>query len=85
MNSAIHLHDISDHVWILLAPLLPGRRGARGGQAKDNRLLSTQFFGVCGHELHGEIFHQNMATGKILIVVFVVGVITAHGSISLQS
>lgn len=85
MNSAIYLHDISDYVWILLASLLPGRRGVGVDKPKIIDFLLTQFFGFCGQELHGEIFRQNMVTGKILIVVFVVGVITAHGSISLQS
>ena len=30
-------HDISDKVWGLLEPLLPGRRGSWGGVAIDNR------------------------------------------------
>ena len=30
-------HDISDKVWGLLEPLLPGRRGSWGGGAIDNR------------------------------------------------
>ena len=30
-------HDISDKVWSLLEPLLPGRRGSWGGVAIDNR------------------------------------------------
>ena len=30
-------HDISDKVWGLLAPILPGRSGMWGGIATDNR------------------------------------------------
>ena len=30
-------HDISDKVWKLLEPHLPGRRGSSGCNAKDNR------------------------------------------------
>ena len=30
-------HDISDKIWGLLEPLLPGRRGSWGGVAIDNR------------------------------------------------
>lgn len=30
-------HDISDHIWELLSPHLPGRAGVWGGQARDNR------------------------------------------------
>lgn len=32
-----HRHDISDRVWCILQPLLPGRKGAWGGVAQDNR------------------------------------------------
>ena len=46
MDSAMHRHDISDHVWSLLAPLLPGRRGAWGGRAKDNRLFVNAIFWI---------------------------------------
>ena len=38
--SRIHKrHDISDKVWAKLEPLLPGRKGAWGRPAKDNRLF----------------------------------------------
>ena len=30
-------HDISDAVWVLLEPILPGQRGQWGGIAEDNR------------------------------------------------
>lgn len=30
-------HDISDAVWVLLEPILPGQRGQWGGVAEDNR------------------------------------------------
>ena len=46
MGSAMHRHDISDHAWSLLAPLLPGRRGAWGGRAKDNRLFVNAIFWI---------------------------------------
>ncbi len=32
-------HDISDEVWHLLEPHLPGQLGSWGGVAKDNRLF----------------------------------------------
>ena len=32
-----HRHDISDRVWAILEPLLPGRAGSWGGIAQDNR------------------------------------------------
>lgn len=39
MADALHRHDISDHVWELLEPHLPGRRGVWGGVAHNNRLF----------------------------------------------
>lgn len=40
-TSAAHRrHDISDHVWGRIEPLLRGRKGLWGGIARDNRLFS---------------------------------------------
>jgi transposase len=39
-------HDISDRVWELLEPALPGRKGAWGGTAKDNRLFINAVFWI---------------------------------------
>lgn len=39
-------HDISDHVWGLLEPHLPGRLGQWGGRAKDNRLFMNAVFWI---------------------------------------
>lgn len=39
-------HDISDRVWLLLEPLLLGRRGVWGGVAKDNRLFINAVFWI---------------------------------------
>ena len=36
-SNALHRHDLSDATWAKIEPLLPGRRGAWGGIAKDNR------------------------------------------------
>jgi len=37
MSEDRHLHDISDYHWALLEPHLPGRKGAWGRVARDNR------------------------------------------------
>jgi len=37
MSQALHRHDLSDHHWSLLEGHLPGRTGAWGGIAHDNR------------------------------------------------
>ncbi len=39
-------HDISDRVWLLLEPRLPGRAGSWGGVAQDNRRFINAIFRV---------------------------------------
>jgi transposase len=45
-KSAHHRHDISDRVWQLLEPRLPGREGTWGGKARDNRLFINAIFWI---------------------------------------
>ena len=45
-ESAHRRHDISDRVWQLLDPRLPGREGAWGGKARDNRLFINAVFWI---------------------------------------
>jgi len=46
MILAHHRHDISDRVWALLEPHLPGRAGVWGGKAQDNRRFINAVFWV---------------------------------------
>ena len=46
MSLAHRRHDISDRVWSLLEPNLPGRKGAWGGVAKDNREFINSVFWI---------------------------------------
>jgi len=39
-------HDISDKVWVLLEPHLPGREGSWGGIARDNRQFIDAVFRI---------------------------------------
>jgi len=39
-------HDITDRMWAVLAPLLPGREGQWGGIAADNRLFINAVFWI---------------------------------------
>lgn len=39
-------HDISDQVWTILEPCLPGRKGVWGGQARDNRQFINAVFWI---------------------------------------
>ena len=45
-NLAYRRHDISDRVWQLLEPHLPGRKGSWGGTARDNRLFINAVFWI---------------------------------------
>lgn len=46
MGFAYERHDISDEVWAILEPLLPGRTGTWGGVAKDNRRFINGVFWI---------------------------------------
>ncbi len=46
MASAHCRHDISDKVWALLEPNLPGRSGVWGGIAQDNRKFINAVFWI---------------------------------------
>jgi transposase len=46
MIPAHRRHDISDPVWNLLEPHLPGRAGIWGGRAKDNRQFINAVFWI---------------------------------------
>lgn len=39
-------HDVSDTIWELLMPHLPGQKGQWGGVAKDNRLFINAVFWI---------------------------------------
>jgi transposase len=46
MIAAHRRHDISDRVWFLLEPDLPGRAGSWGGRAGDNRQFINAVFWI---------------------------------------
>ena len=46
MDQGHRRHDISDRIWELLEPLLPGRPGSWGGKARDNRLFINAVFWI---------------------------------------
>ena len=79
MKAPHRRHDISDKVWELLEPHLPGREGTRGVTAVIIEIFSMRFFGSCEQVLHGEICSLSMGTGKIPIAVFVDGEIVEFG------
>lgn len=46
MTAAHRRHAISDEVWSVLEPYLPGRPGTWGGKAKDNRQFINAVFWI---------------------------------------
>jgi len=46
MENIQHRHDISNEVWELLKPLLPGQAGQWGGIAEDNRRFINAVFWI---------------------------------------
>lgn len=46
MKSGHRRHDVSDHIWSLLEPHLPGQSGRWGGIAKDNRQFINAVFWI---------------------------------------
>ena len=46
MHYSHRRHDITDKVWSLLEPHLPGRQGSWGGIAEDNRLFINAVFWI---------------------------------------
>src|SRR5215469_5211001 len=46
MGASYHRHDISEEVWSLLSPHLPGQSGQWGGIAEDNRRFINAVFWI---------------------------------------
>ncbi len=46
MTESARRHDVSDAVWVLLEPHLPGRSGQWGGIARDNRQFINAVFWI---------------------------------------
>ena len=46
MAEAHSFHDLSDHTWERLRPLLPGEAGTRGQPAQDNRRFLNAVFRI---------------------------------------
>ncbi len=46
IEKAHRRHDITNEIWAILEPHLPGRKGAWGGRAKDNRTFINAVFWI---------------------------------------
>ena len=79
MKEDYRRHDISDRAWALLEPHLPGRHGAWGRVAQDNRRFINAVIWILRTGLLGEIYLLNMVIGKIRTGVFADGEIKVFG------
>ena len=70
---------MSDTVWNLLEPHLPGQRGQWGGIAQDNRRFVNGVFGFYAQEHRGGIYRRATGNGVLYISVFADGVIREPG------
>ena len=82
MRLAHRRHDISDQVWALLEPHLPGRAGAWGGVAKDNRLFINAVFWIMRTGACGATCRPTWGTGAACIAVSSAGGIRVCGEIA---
>jgi hypothetical protein len=67
MDASYHRHDISDQVWSLLEPHLPGQRGSGEESPRITADLSMRCFGYCEPERPGEICLPIMGSGAAFI------------------
>ena len=73
-------HDISDRLWNLLSPHLPGSSGSVGRPAEDNRLFINAVFWILRTGAPWRDLPPDLGVvGRIRNVVFVVGVIEVCG------
>ncbi len=79
MTQSHRRHDISDKVWLLPEEHLPGRKGAWGGVASDNRQFINAVSGLYERVLHGEIYRRTTEAGAIHTVVLFAGVTKVSG------
>jgi len=73
-------HDISEKLWKLLEPNLPGSKGSVGSPPLlITACSSTQYFGYYAPERRGGIYHQTSVIGKMYNVDFADGVTVEYG------
>ena len=72
-------HDISDRLWNLLSPHLPGSSGSVGRPAEDNRLFINAVFWILRTGAPWRDLPLILVVGRIRNVVFVVGAIEVCG------
>ena len=79
MDASYHRHDISDEVWALLEPHLPGQRVQWGGITQETGALSMRCFWYYVPAPLGATFLQIMGNGVLYISGLSVGAGKAFG------
>lgn len=85
MMSDYHRHDVSDEVWNLLEQLLPGRKGAWGGNARDNKKFIKPCYGYCVPEHRGVTCRLTTGIGTTSADASVAGETKVYGKQYLKS
>jgi hypothetical protein len=75
-------HDIDERAWKLLEPHLPGRKGAWGGIARDNRTFINAVFWILRT---GAPCHLTEEIGRTPIGAFAAGATSACGRLCWQA
>jgi transposase len=78
-KSTLRRHDITDRVWELLEPHLPGREGVWGGKAKDNRQFINAVFWILRTGAPWRDLPAEYGDWKIPIDGLSVGVMRGYG------
>ena len=72
-------HDISDRVWEILEPLLPGGKGKTGRPAQDNRLFINAVFWILRTGAPWRDLPPDYGTGRTPIAASAAGGTGASG------
>lgn len=75
-------HDMSDEMWRIIEPHLPGRKGQWGGVAEGDRLFVDAVFWVLRTGAHGATCHLRTGTGTRSSSDTAAGATTALGKAS---
>ena len=81
MVQAHRRHDISDRIWFLLEPHLPGRSGSWGGVAEDNRRFINAIFWILRTGAPWRDLSPDYVDWKNTHRRFAVGAIKAFGKV----
>lgn len=80
MSKAYEQHDISDKSWAKMEPLLLGRKGSWGSNARDNRQFINAVFWILGTGAPWRDLPPSYGDWEIRTVVFAAGATRVSGN-----